>query len=270
MNPDLGAIFSNAAAYESYVGRWSRLVAREFVAWIKAAPGAAWLDVGAGTGVLTQVILQEALPASVLAVDLSADYIEFARQWIVDDRAAFRVGDAAQIAFESPPFDACVAGLVLNFVPVPQAVVVSMAQAVRSGGVVAAYVWDYGGQMEMMRHFWQAAIKIDPSASDMDAGQRFTICRPDNLRSLFHAAGLGAIDVRAIDIHTRFTDFDDYWLPFLGAQGSVSKYLRGLSDDTRTALRDQLQSQLPAAQDGSISLIARAWAVKGRMELRRD
>lgn len=264
MTSDFGDAFSSAKSYEGYVGRWSHLVAQRFVDWLEAAPGQAWLDVGAGTGILTQVILQAASPAKVVGIDQSQNYIEFARQRIHDDRVEFRVGDALSIAFHSPQFDAAVAGLVLNFVPSPQQVVAGMIEAVRDGGIVAAYVWDYGGQMEMMRHFWDAAIKVDPAASEMDAGQRFAICEPDNLHALFQSLHLTAVETIPIDIPTRFTDFADYWLPFLGAQGSVSKYLRGLNDETLNALRNQLQGQLPVAGDGSISLVARAWAVKGK------
>lgn len=263
MKPDFGDTFSSARSYEAYVGRWSRLVAQQFVAWLDRPPQQAWLDVGVGTGILAEVILQQASPAKVVGVDLSQEYIEFARQRMRDDRVELIVGNAENFALEAPQFDVSVAGLVLNFVPSPEQAVKSMAQAVSSAGIVAAYVWDYGGQMEMMRHFWDAANKVDPSASEMDAGQRFTICKPDNLRSLFEAVGLNGVEVKPIDIQTQFRDFDDYWLPFLGAQGSVSRYLRGLSEETRTALRDQLQRQLPTADDGQISLIARAWAVKG-------
>ncbi|MBZ0285760.1 MAG: class I SAM-dependent methyltransferase [Anaerolineae bacterium] len=267
MKPDFGDTFSNAKSYEAYVGRWSRLVAHPFIGWLDAAPGGDWLDVGVGTGILTHVILQEASPAKVVGIDLSAEYIDFARQRIHDDRAEFKVGDAANVASESPQFDVSVAGLVLNFVPSPQEAAKSMTQAVRDGGIVAAYVWDYSGQMEMMRHFWDAAIKVDPSASEMDAGQRFTICEPNNLRALFESMDLKGVEVIPIDVQTQFKDFDDYWLPFLGAQGSVSKYLRGLNDEMRTALRDQLQRQLPTSDDGGISLVARAWAVKGKKSI---
>jgi ubiquinone/menaquinone biosynthesis C-methylase UbiE len=263
MKPDTRDVFSNAAAYEQYVGRWSRLVAQQFIAWLGVPTGGAWLDVGAGTGILTQVILQEASPSKVIGVDLSAEYIDFARQRIADERVEFRVEDAGQIAFESPPFDAAVAGLVLNFVPSPEQTTRNMTQAVRRGGTVAAYVWDYGGQMEMMRHFWDAAIQVDPASRELDAGQRFAICEPNNLRALFESINLQAVDVIPIDIDTRFKDFDDYWLPFLGAQGSVAKYLPGLNDTTRDAIRDQLQRQLPVTEHGEISLVARAWAVKG-------
>jgi trans-aconitate methyltransferase len=263
MTSDFKDTFSSAKSYEVYVGRWSQFVAREFVAWLGTAPGQSWLDVGAGTGILTEVILQDAAPSKIVGVDLSQDYIDFARQRIHDDRVEFRVEDAAAIA-ESQSFDVSVAGLVLNFLPSPEEGAKTMAQAVRRGGQVAAYVWDYSGQMEMMRHFWDAAIQVDPSAAEVDAGARFTICRPENLRALFESLGLSAVDVIPIDIQTQFQNFDDYWLPFLGAQGSVAKYFRSISDDTRTAIRDQLQRQLPTQDDGTISLVARAWAVKGR------
>jgi ubiquinone/menaquinone biosynthesis C-methylase UbiE len=255
--------FSNAATYEAYVGRWSQLVAEQFVDWLAAPAGGTWLDVGAGTGILTQVILDKASPAKVVGVDLSADYIDFARQRIHDERVELIVEDAAKIAYESPQFDVSVSGLVLNFLPSPEQGANVMAQAVKSGGIVAAYVWDYGGQMEMMRHFWDAANTVDPASSEQDAGQRFTIARPENLKALFESLGLNAVEVIPIDVQTRFQNFDDYWQPFLGAQGSVSKYLKSLDEATLSAIRDQLQMQLPTANDGSIALIARAWAVKG-------
>lgn len=256
--------FSNPHAYEAYVGRWSRLVAHEFLNWLSIAPGGSWLDVGAGTGILTEVILQQAVPAKVLASDLSTDYLAFARQRIDDDRVTFRIEDSGKIAFEAPEFDVSVAGLVLNFVPDARQTTEAMVQATKSGGTVAAYVWDYGDRMEMMRHFWDAAIQVDPAASEMDAGGRFAICEPKALCTLYESVGLSAVDTIPIDIPTRFENFDDYWRPFLGAQGSVSKYLRGLNEELLTAVREQLRKQLPTANDGSISLIARAWAVKGK------
>jgi ubiquinone/menaquinone biosynthesis C-methylase UbiE len=263
MNANAGDLFSSAKSYEGYVGRWSRPVAHEFVAWVAAPPSQTWLDVGAGTGILTEVILQDASPAKVVGIDLSEDYIAFAKQRIHDDRVELKVEDADKIAFETPEFDVSVAGLVLNFLPSPEQTMKSMVQAVRDGGIVAAYVWDYSGQMEMMRHFWDAAIQVDPTAESADAGPRFAICRPENLRALYESVGLTAVDVIPIDVPTHFENFDDYWLPFLGAQGSVSKYLRSTNDAMRTAIRDQLQKQLPIANDGRIQLVARAWAVKG-------
>lgn len=72
MKSDFGDVFSSAKSYESYVSRWSRLVGHQFIAWLDVVPGYVWLDVGAGTGILTQVILRDASPAKVVGVDLPA------------------------------------------------------------------------------------------------------------------------------------------------------------------------------------------------------
>lgn len=255
--------FDNATAYEQYVGRWSREIAKEFINWLDVPSDHVWLDIGAGTGILSDVILSQARPTKVVGVDTSQAYIDLAQNRITDTRAEFYVGDANNLDLSNINFDVAVAGLVINFVPSPQQAINNMAKSVKAGGLVAAYVWDYVDKMEMMRYFWDAAIQIDSDAKELDSGQRFPICHPDNLQTLFEEAGLKAIDVVAIDIETVFKDFDDYWQPYIAAQGSVSKYLRSLNDETRDALGVYLQKQLPTEADGSIHLIARAWAVKG-------
>ena len=256
-------MFNNATAYNAYIGRWSRLAAPQFLSWLNLPSEQTWLDVGVGTGVLTQAILQQASPKKVVGIDLSESYVALARQDIVDDRAEFKVGDASSMRFESPEFDVAVSGLVLNFVPSPQQMALSMQQAVKSGGTVAHYIWDYAGRMEIMRQFWEAAITVDPSAAELDSAKQFPICNMDNLRALFAATGITHIETTPIDVQAQFTDFDDYWLPFLGAQGSVSKYLLSLDEPAINALTTQLRRQLPINADGSIDLIARALAIKG-------
>jgi SAM-dependent methyltransferase len=255
--------FDDAAAYKGYIGRWSKLIAEPFLSWLNIPSGKSWLDVGSGTGILTQAILDHAAPQKVVGIDLAEGFVALARQDVTDTRAEFRVGDASNLNITSAEFDVAVSGLVINFVPSPANMVSGMKQAVKSGGTVALYLWDYAGHMEIMRHFWQAAIAIDPPAAAMDSAKQFAIADLDALRTLFEATGLKFIEVMPIDAHTHFRDFDDYWLPFLGAQGSVSKYLSSLSNEGREALRAQLQKQLPINADGSIDLIARALAVKG-------
>jgi hypothetical protein len=134
---------------------------------------------------------------------------------------------------------------------------------VRPRGTVALYVWDYAGEMQLMRRFWAAAAALDPNAKELDEGIRFPICRPEPLAALFREAGLAAVATRPIDVPTDFTDFDDYWSPFLGGQGPAPGYCMGLPEERRTALRERLRATLPAAADGRIALIARAWAVRG-------
>jgi SAM-dependent methyltransferase len=250
--------------YEPYVGRWSRLVAREFVSWLSVPKNKDWLDVGCGTGALTEVILETATPHAVRGVDASAGFIEYAKARIANSLASFEVGDAQSLPVDSAIFDVAVAALVLNFVPKHSAAVAEMTRAVRPGGVVAVYVWDYAGKMELMRYFWDAAVALDPAAFDLDEGRRFSICAPKSLSELFAQAGLRAVEVRPIDVPTRFRDFDDYWSPFLGGQGPAPGYAMSLSEERRHTLRDRIRSQLPVAPDGTIQLIARAWAIKGR------
>jgi SAM-dependent methyltransferase len=258
--------WASGAAYEPYVGRWSRPVAREFLGWLAVPPGRRWLDVGCGTGALSQTILELAAPVQVTGVDASEGYVTYAGERVRDARVQFRTGDAQTLPEPSATYDAAVSGLVLNFVPEPARVVAEMARVTRGGGTVAAYVWDYAGEMQFMRHFWDAAIALDPAAREGDEGVRFPLCHPDPLAALFRGAGLGAVDVRAIDVPTVFRDFDDYWSPFLGGQGPAPGYAMALSEDGREALRERIRARLPVRPDGSIHLMARAWAVRGVTE----
>jgi SAM-dependent methyltransferase len=263
MAPDHADVWAAGARYEPYVGRWSRLVAAEFLDWLAPAVQRDWLDVGCGTGALTDVILQRTQPRTVRGVDLAAGFVEYARAHVRDPRATFEVADAQSLPVESGGFDVAVSGLALNFVPQPLLAVREMARAVCAGGTVAAYVWDYAGTMELIRHFWDAAVALDPAALALDEGRRFPLCQPDPLVELFTQAGLRGVQARGIDVPTRFRDFDDYWSPFLGGQGPAPGYAMSLDEARRDALRERLRARLPIAADGSIPLIARAWAIRG-------
>ncbi len=256
-------LWANAEAYEPYVGRWSRVVAREFLAWLKIAPQSDWLDVGCGTGVVIQAILDAADPHAVKGIDRSDAQTAFARQQITDARVSFEVGDAVSLPDPADSFDAVVSGLVLNFVPAPERMAAEMARVARAGGTVALYVWDYADKMELMRYFWDAAIALDPAAHDLDEAVLSPICQPEPLADLFRSAGLKNVEVRAMDAPTRFVDFDDYWTPFLGGHAPAPRYVMALSEERRSELRETLRRQLPIQPDGSIPLIARAWAVRG-------
>ena len=254
-------VWAAGDAYEPYVGRWSRLVAREFVAWLGVAGGGAWLDVGCGTGALSQTVLEGADPAAVVGIGPSLGFLANARAR--PGLARLAVADARPLPVADARVDAAVSGLVLNFVPDPAAAVAEMARVTRPGGRVAAYVWDYAGRMELIRRFWDAAVALDPAAAELDEGRRFGLCRPEPLAGLFRDAGLVEVAGRPIEVPTRFRDFDDYWTPFLGGQGPAPGYALALDEGRRAALREALRARLPVADDGSIALVARAWAVAG-------
>jgi SAM-dependent methyltransferase len=249
--------------YEPYVGRWSRRVAPAFLDWLSVPQDRDWLDVGCGTGALSGTILERASPRSLTGVDPSPGVVEYSKARLASERARFEVGNAQSLPLAGASVDAVVSGLVLNFVPQPARAVAQMRRVARTGGVIGAYVWDYAERMELVRCFWDAAVALDPAAQDLDEGPRFPICRPGPLSQLFAAAGLADVETRAIDVPTVFRDFDDYWKPFLGGQGPAPGYAVSLDEARRSALRERIQSRLPISQDGSIHLMARAWAVRG-------
>jgi SAM-dependent methyltransferase len=262
--PASDGYWSGARAYEEYVGRWSRPVAREFVAWLDPQPGLRWLDVGCGTGALTEAVLLDAAPQSVTGIEPSGDFIVDAAARIPDPRATFRPGSATDIPVPDRDVDMVVSGLVLNFVTDRPAALSEMRRVTRTGGTVAAYVWDYSGEMQLMRHFWDAAVDRDSAAASAHEGARFDFCRPGPLRNLFVDSGLLAVEVAPIVVPTVFADFDDYWTPFLHASAPGPAYARSLDEDDREALRQVLRQRLPVQADGTISLTAGAWAVRGR------
>lgn len=257
-------VWASGAAYEPYVGRWSRLVAREFVRWLELPADGRWVEVGCGTGALTSALLETARPAMVTAADRSMEYVRHARTQMRDSRVHWIAAEASQLPVRSGVSGAAVSGLVLNFLPEPAAGVAEMARIVRTDGTVAAYVWDYAGRMELMRYLWDTAVELDPAAAELDEGRRFPLCEPRALTELWEAVGLVHVEGRAIEVMTPFAGFEDYWRPFLGGQGPAPGYVMSLSDERREALRERLRARLPTLPDGRIELVARAWAVRGR------
>jgi len=247
-------VWEVADAYEAYVGRWSRRVAREFVSWLALPPGGRRLDAGCGTGALTAA-LRAAGAGQVVGADPAPGFLR-------QNTGARILADARALPLRDASVDAVVSGLALNFVPEPARAVAEFARVTAPGGTVAAYVWDYAEGMAMMRLFWDAAALADPGGG-IDEGARFPLCRPEPLAALWRAAGLADVEVRGIEIPTEFTGWDDYWEPFLGGQGAAPAYLMSLSEQRRAAVREALRGLVPVGPGGAIRLTARAWAVRG-------
>jgi SAM-dependent methyltransferase len=252
-------VWAGAAAYDAYMGRWTRPVAAELVRWLDVPPGRTWLDVGCGPGGLAAAVRELAAPRAVAGVDRSAAFVAAAGAGGLPGVVA----DARELPFADGSVDVVVSGLAVNFVPRPASAVAELSRVVVPGGVVAAYVWDYAEGMAMLRHFWAAAVELDPSAGELDEGERFGVCRPGPLERLWRLGGLAGVEVRAIDVPTVFAGFDDYWQPFLGGQGPAPGYVAALPDERRADLRSFLAARLPRTADGRIELTARAWAVRG-------
>lgn len=245
------------------MGRWSRPLALEFVSWLHIPESGHWLDVGTGTGAVPEAICAVASPESVLGCDPSETFVEAARERVTDSRFEAAVAGVGDLPRRESGYDAVVSCLSLNFFPDPEAAVEEQLELTIPGGVVAACVWDYAGEMQFLRYFWDAAIRVEPGAAELDEGQRFPICSPEALEKLFEEAGAREVRSVGLEVTTVFSDFDDYWRPFLGGTGPAPSFVKKLTEEQKEALSTDLRQSLPVGEDGSIALVARAWAVAG-------
>jgi SAM-dependent methyltransferase len=251
-------------AYERYLGRWSLLAAREFVSWLAVPAEEDWLDVACGTGALTQAIVDGDSPHSVIGVDPSPEFVAYAAARLRDPRVTFKTGSANALPMGDMSCDAVVSGLALNFILDKKGMMTEMRRVARRGAWIALYVWDYAGEMQMLRRFWDAAIAVDPAAKAFDEGVRYAYCKPAPLVAAFKEMGFGDIECRVIDVPTVFASFDDYWRSLTEGNSPAATYCAAAGEVVRTKLREKLQPTLPRGTDGSIALTARAFALRGR------
>lgn len=252
-------------SYDLYMGRWSRQIAPRFIEWLEPEDGLDWLEVGCGTGALSARILSDTNPKSLISLDPSQGFLEKARSTITDPRVDFRIGGGETLAVQSGTRDIVVSGLVLNFIPDRERALLEMQRVARAKAAIAFYVWDYpGGGVEFMHAFWNAATALDPYARALTEDQRFPFCTQDGLADLASRAGLLDVETTKIEAATRFHDFEDLWHPFTLGAGPAPGYCANLEASEREKLREKLKESLPTAEDGSIQLRVRAWAICGR------
>lgn len=250
-------------SYEDYMGRWSRAIAREFVAWLDEPGDRDWLDVGCGTGALSATVLERWSPRSLLGIDPSEPFVEHARKTNLAANARFVVAGASALPASDASVDVVTSALAYNFFPDRPAALREMLRAVRPGGLIAIYVWDYpGGGMGFVDAFWSAAIVTDPTGAAQNERNRFPFCTPEGLLAEFVVAGLADVEVRAIENTAPFANFEDFWHPFTLGVGPAPAYCMSLDEGARQALRHTLEARLGNA--GPIEFPARAWAVRAR------
>jgi SAM-dependent methyltransferase len=256
--------WTSGADYDQWMGRWSRLLAQEFLNWLNLPSDLRWLDACCGSGVLTEAIVDRCAPARVAGLDASPQQIEFARAHRLRPAVSFETADAMALPFTDSSFDVAVCGLGLNYVPEPERMLQEMRRVTMPDGVIAVYVWDYAEGARFLREFWDAAASADHEALAHDQAWRFPLCDRGSLGKLFEDACMKQVNVRALDVITRFTSFDDYWRPLLTGQGSAPGYLATRDEHTQSAIRERLRASLTTDSEGAIQLPARAWAVRGQ------
>jgi ubiquinone/menaquinone biosynthesis C-methylase UbiE len=251
--------------YEQFMGRWSSLVAGEFLDWISPGHGLHWLDVGCGSGALSMAVMQRFKPENLTAIDQSQGFVLSAQKRL-GARTICKVGSALELPMDDHCVDVTVSGLVLNFLPDINKALSEMTRVTKPAGLVAVYVWDYAGKMDFLQKFWESAAELNNEASHFDEAKRFADFNSDYIKMSFSKAGLDKIKSASLEIETHFTDFDDYWKPFLGGQGPAPTYLHSLSEAKKEQLKKLIHRRLPIQNNGSIKLTSRALAVKGKVK----
>jgi SAM-dependent methyltransferase len=244
-----------ADSYDVFMGRYSALLAPQLADFGGVRAGQRVLDVGCGPGALTSELVRRLGDDAVTAVDPSESFVAAAkaRHPAVDvQRAA-----AEDLPFEDGVFDAALAQLVVHFMTDPVAGLREMARVTRSGGVVAACVWDHAGERTPLTTFWQAAGEIDPGSRDES---ELAGAREGHLRELFTEAGLSSVEDTTIAASREFSSFDEWWEPFTLGVGPAGGYAQGLDDETRARLRDRCRELLGPAP---FTLHTAAWTVRG-------
>jgi ubiquinone/menaquinone biosynthesis C-methylase UbiE len=255
-------LFTDGEAYERMMGRWSRRVGEAFLDWLKLPKGLRWLDVGCGNGAFTEEIIARCAPATVIAIDPSEEQLAFARTRTGAKTAKFQIDDAHRLSFGDATFDVAIMALVLAFLPDAAKAVAEMARVVRSGGWVAAYMWDIQNGGAPTTPIYTAIeslgstlpVRPNPAASRLEAMRRF-----------WKMAGLQTIETCIIRIPVTYADFDDFWNSNSVPVGPQGKVIAGMSPGEREQLRARLREQLPPAADGHIFYESFANAVRGRV-----
>ncbi len=258
---------NDAGAYERLMGRWSRHLAAQFIAFAGVEQGDRVLDLGCGTGSLAFALAARPEPSHILGVDIADTYIRRAAAETRDPRLAFRVGDAAATGLPDDAFDRAYSLLALNFVKEPARAIREMCRVTRAGGVIAAAVWDFAGGLTYQRLFWDTAAALDPAADRARAGHyAAALTWPGELAAAFAAAGARDIVEGSLTMRMVYADFADYWEPIANAQGPVGDYVRSLDRGALARLADAVvRAFLAGRPDGPRSMTATAWAAKGRV-----
>jgi SAM-dependent methyltransferase len=245
-------------AYDRYMGRYSRLLAPLFADFAGVRRGQRVLDVGCGPGALTTELTLRLDADRVAAVDPSATFAHACADRVPG--ADVRAAPAERLPWPDSSFDAVLSQLVVSFLQDADAGVREMRRVAATSGILAACTWDYGGEMQMLRTFWDAALALDPAAPDEVRTLGYT--DPDSLQELWRVAGLRDVEISPLVVHADYADFEDYWQPFLTGTGPGGTYTVSLDAADQAALRDECCRRL-GAPNGAFTLAARAWAVRG-------
>ncbi len=255
---DKPSFFTNADAYQQFMGRYSDQLAPELAAAAGVAADQRVLDVGCGAGALTVVLADIVGGENVTGVDPSEPFVEAARSRVPE--ADLRVGPAESLPFEDGAFDAALAQLVFHFVTDPALAAAEMKRVTRKGGRVATCSWDSTGGMTMLGAYWAAVRFVEPAAPD-DEALRFGT-HPGELAGLWRETGFRDVLDDSITVSARYESFDELWRAYLGGAGPIGVHAQSLDEATRDKVAAALHERV-GSPAGPFELTARAWCAVG-------
>jgi ubiquinone/menaquinone biosynthesis C-methylase UbiE len=255
------SMHTDADKYQAGMGGWSKTLAPLFVEFIgNIKEGDRVLDVGCGTGSLTFTIAEMTKASTVVGIDPSVGYLEYARAHNTYSHVSFEIGDAQKLLYDNGSFDCCASSLMIQNVSDAHTAASEMGRVTKKRGTVATCLWDNSGGMELAERFWDAAIAVDPGAKRRNRRHG----SPSALSDLWTATGFANVETRALVIPMEFSSFEDLWRIWSNGQGPPKLYIGSLSEDRRKLLKERLRTDLLGNRsDGSITLRAKAWAVRG-------
>jgi ubiquinone/menaquinone biosynthesis C-methylase UbiE len=257
--PDVAHRFDDSAAYERFMGAWSRAAGAVFLEWLAPPQNARWLDIGCGTGVFTRLILDTSSSAEVFAVDSEPAQIDHARRELAGTRASFRIADGCALPFSESTFDIVASALVINFIPDRPRAIAEMRRVAKPGGVIASYVWDFAAECSpswpLRRALQENGFEVPPIPGARDSSLH-------RLRSLFEQAGLESIATRSIEVAVPFGDFDTFWQAQTPSYSPTTKLVAAMMATERARLIEAVRAVLPTDPSGQIQYVARANAIK--------
>lgn len=244
-------------AYDRFMGRYSRPLARLFADAADVRAGQRALDVGCGPGALTGELVARLGADGVAAVDPSEPFVAACaeRHPGVD----VRLGRCEELPHEDGSFDRVLSQLVLRFVTDAPRAAAELRRVARPGGLVAACVWDAENGMEMLHAFWEAAHAIDPSVTSDD----LLFGGPGEVVELFETAGLEDVVETELLVESSYTGFDELWSTFELGIGPVGAFLVGLDDERRERLRAETFARV-GSPEGAFALRGMARCAVGR------
>jgi SAM-dependent methyltransferase len=249
-----------AETYDRHVGRYAPPLGSALIEFAGVEPGMRALDVGCGPGALTAQLARRLGAPNVCAAEPSEPFAEACRERVGVEVVA---ASAEALPFEDGLFDAALSQLVVNFMSDAEAGVGEMARVTRPGGVVSSCVWDYAGEMTLLRAFWDAAREVEPErAAAADEGVVMRWCGEGELGELWEAAGLRDVRTGGLVVSAAYADFDDLWAPLPTGIAPSGAFCKSLDADGQASLREAYRRRL-GVSEGPFELSARAWAVAG-------